>query len=542
MEDERVLERERHQIEQILQLDNEELQVEEVDYLPDSDDDRDPIHGHGGVETFAEFTFNSSLASLHTYLGEVEDSHHRMAFLDGGAILNLPVFYLEGVVLFPEATLPLRVIQANFIAAIERVLTHFDTPNTIGVVHVSLDSDNEKLHFANIGTTAEIRQFRRLEDGSINVLTRGKQRFRLRRRWIDAEGVPCGEVQIIQEDLPLRTPRDAFGELAPRSSVQRHSLSCALASYTSCSRQFTSRDEEVDSASNSEESFERELSLRERKIHQAAIDSNESSSDEEISGSESEHQHAMSHLNDSDSLGSMQSDYEKENEKPAPDTGKSSTSARESSKRKELERCRRNSSFNPMHGVSKAFWPYWVYSMYDSYCLAQKAAAMWKQIVGVPNMDGFVKNPDILSFYIASKIPVSESTRQELLEIDGISYRLRREVELLKSIDIIQCKNCKTVIAKRSDMLVMSSDGPLGAYVNPHGYVHEITTFNRANGIALRGRAATEYSWFPGYAWTISICATCETQLGWLFTATNRNLKPRSFWGIRSSQLADATR
>lgn len=58
-------------------------------------------------------------------------------------------------------------------------------------------------------------------------------------------------------------------------------------------------------------------------------------------------------------------------------------------------------------------------------------------------MDGFVKNPDILSFYIASKIPVSESTRQELLEIDGISYRLRREIELLKSIDIIQCKNCK---------------------------------------------------------------------------------------------------
>lgn len=44
------------------------------------------------------------------------------------------------------------------------------------------------------------------------------------------------------------------------------------------------------------------------------------------------------------------------------------------------------------------------------------------------------------------------------------------------------------------------------------------------------------------YAWTISICATCETQLGWLFTATNRNLKPRSFWGIRCSQLADATR
>ena len=174
--------------------------------------------------------------------------------------------------------------------------------------------------------------------------------------------------------MPLRTPRDAFGELTPRSTVQHHSLSCALASYTSCSRSFTSGDEEDNSASISEESFERELSLRERKIHQAAIGSSESCSDEEISGSEAEHQHAMSHQNDSDSLSFLHSDYEKESEKPSPDIGKSSTSAKDSSERKEFKGCRRNSSFNHMHGVSKAFLPYWVYSMYDSYCLAQKAA------------------------------------------------------------------------------------------------------------------------------------------------------------------------
>lgn len=34
----------------------------------------------------------------------------------------------------------------------------------------------------------QIRQYRRLEDGSLNVVTRGQQRFRLRRRWIDVEG------------------------------------------------------------------------------------------------------------------------------------------------------------------------------------------------------------------------------------------------------------------------------------------------------------------------------------------------------------------
>lgn len=41
------------------------------------------------------------------------------------------------------------------------------------------------------------------------------------------------------------------------------------------------------------------------------------------------------------------------------------------------------------------------------------------------------------------------------------------------------------------------------------------------------------------YAWTIVNCATCESNMGWLFTATNKRLQPRSFWGIRSSQLAD---
>lgn len=47
-------------------------------------------------------------------------------------------------------------------------------------------------------------------------------------------------------------------------------------------------------------------------------------------------------------------------------------------------------------------------------------------------------------------------------------------------------------------MLVMSSEGPLGAYVNPHGFVHEIMTLFKANGLAVIGNPVKEYSWFPG--------------------------------------------
>lgn len=48
-------------------------------------------------------------------------------------------------------------------------------------------------------------------------------------------------------------------------------------------------------------------------------------------------------------------------------------------------------------------------------------------------------------------------------------------------------------------MVVMSSDGPLNAYVNPQGYVHEIITVYNATGLALVGLPVREHSWFPGY-------------------------------------------
>ncbi|KAL3500617.1 hypothetical protein ACH5RR_039710 [Cinchona calisaya] len=205
-------------------------------------------HSPEGASASGEFSYDTSLAALHSYLGDVEDTHNGRAFLDGGIVLNLPIFYLQGVVLFPEATLPLRVIHAFFIAA----------------VHLYRDpSDNRRVRFLNIGTTAEIRQYRRLEDGSVNGVSRGQQRFHLRRRWIDVEGATFGEVQIIQEDSPLKTPREAVGRLAPlmnlRSTLYYPRASCFVGWHGN------------DSDAMSEESLESELSLHERGLHQSAL-------------------------------------------------------------------------------------------------------------------------------------------------------------------------------------------------------------------------------------------------------------------------------
>ncbi|KAI0496480.1 hypothetical protein KFK09_022797 [Dendrobium nobile] len=543
----RLLENERLQMQQIRELDMEELQIEEVDESSSSDDDDNGLVRHtDGQAGDHYFTFDTCLASLHTYLGEVDETHCRLAFLDGGAILNLPMFYLEGVVLFPEATLPLRVILPRFKAAVERALHQVDAPYTVGVMSVHWHSDDGRVRIGITGTTAEIRQYRRLDDGSLNVVARGQQRFRMRRCWIDVEGVPCAEVQIIKEDIPLRTPKDAFAELAAVTDFRkRHYPSAKVSGFSPLqlhNKMLTDNDWEcMSGTSNGSDHSDIDL-----KFCLSGYDSfggyeriqECSSSDEEEFANRPGKLKGKSRTSKSHGLDrNYKSGYVGEHHRPDLDLVKESTPEKKSSGVK----CGATDSLRRIPKASLSFWPGWIYQMHDSYALARRAAELWKKIVGTPKLDDYIRKPDILSFHIGSKLPVSESTRQELLEIDGISYRLRREIQLLESFNHIRCKSCRTLIANRSDMVVMSSDGPLNAYVNPHGYVHEIITVYNATGLALIGSPNKEHSWFPGYAWTITNCAHCEKNMGWLFTATKKKLLPKSFWGIRSSEVVDDT-
>lgn len=76
----------------------------------------------------------------------------------------------------------------------------------------------------------------------------------------------------------------------------------------------------------------------------------------------------------------------------------------------------------------------------------------------LPRMEAMVRTPTLLSYYIASNMPLQDATRQELLEVDGTVYRLRREIELLESMDQLRCKRC------------MVRPTSLIAYTYLHGY------------------------------------------------------------------------
>ncbi|KAG0611107.1 hypothetical protein M758_7G116100 [Ceratodon purpureus] len=540
------------------------------DIMSDDDMSMDG-RGDGGGGSQGGFTFDTNLASMHTYLGEVDDVASCRSFADGGAFLILPMFYLEGIVLFPEDTLPLRVLQPRFKAAVERAMKNEDAPNTLGVIHVRARPQDGQVTVASIGTTAEIRQLRHLSDGSVNVVTKGRQRFRICKAWTEADGALFAQVQIIEEETPLHIPRDAFSRLASVPSFQSGKVPRAAA--TSPLPYELSDDEaalQAGSDMDAFDDFESDSGPEEERPNEDASESEdllrvlERGGDDE--SSEEEERPGFWGNRRVRRRGEENGGLQIESYRAGPVTANVQPSDRMETANEPIYAGESSAAISqhiagvkrPREGgwgaACKAWatdarkwnhraqcsaWPHWVYRQFDAYDLARRAADMLRQMAELPRMEAMVQTPSILSYYIASNMPLQDSTRQELLEVDGTVHRLRREIELLESMDQLRCKCCMAAIARRSDMLVMSADGPISAYVNAHGYVHETLTLARARGLHLDGQPQTANSWFPGYAWVLAECSECQEHMGWRFTAVDKESRPKAFWGIRRSQLAE---
>ncbi len=69
----------------------------------------------------------------------------------------------------------------------------------------------------------------------------------------------------------------------------------------------------------------------------------------------------------------------------------------------------------------------------------------------------------------------------------------------LQEFTELYCDKCETAIAKKEDIFSMSVDGPLAAYVNPGGVVHDTLTVLKATNLRKVGSGTIENTWFPGY-------------------------------------------
>ncbi|EZA51920.1 protein cereblon isoform X2 [Ooceraea biroi] len=181
-------------------------------------------------------------------------------------------------------------------------------------------------------------------------------------------------------------------------------------------------------------------------------------------------------------------------------------------------------------------WPAWVYRQYDPKRLSNKIRhdLQFLEIRGgsVP------KDPVDLSFWVAQNVLINHDERLALLSYDCAISRLQREIKCLVDDKIYECASCESLIGRQSHMFPMNREGPQGTYVNPGGVLHETITFYHVVGVMLSdSNPSTEYSWFPGYAWTIASCKGCRRHVGWKFTAVQNDLKPKRFWGLTRRSL-----
>ncbi|KAJ2945064.1 hypothetical protein O0L34_g9122 [Tuta absoluta] len=174
-------------------------------------------------------------------------------------------------------------------------------------------------------------------------------------------------------------------------------------------------------------------------------------------------------------------------------------------------------------------WPLFVYEIFDYSRMRSLIQDYFKTIMLA---DKLPEEPVSLSFWVARNLALTPRDRLALFVVDNALLRLHMAVKDITRKSVLCCATCANEIARRDHIFAMSSEGVHSNYTNLGGYMHDIVTVSRAVNTELTGAPSSEYSWFPGYTWTIAVCSACMAHVGWRFDAMRRTLRPAQFYGL----------
>uniref|UniRef100_A0A1B0D3S5 Uncharacterized protein n=1 Tax=Phlebotomus papatasi TaxID=29031 RepID=A0A1B0D3S5_PHLPP len=168
-------------------------------------------------------------------------------------------------------------------------------------------------------------------------------------------------------------------------------------------------------------------------------------------------------------------------------------------------------------------WPLFVYEQYD----IGKVMMKIKHFVASHKIENMPIDPIVCSFWSAKNLPLEQADREKIFATNFVEPYY------------YHCGECQQKVAKFSEVFAMSKDGVLASYCNPGGYIHDtVTLFGvEEDSVTVERSKSTQFSWFPGYAWKITVCARCQRHLGWQFVAEKKNLRPRSFFGLTQRSI-----
>jgi Lon protease-like protein len=91
--------------------------------------------------------------------------------------MEIPLFPLPNLVLFPQVAVPLHIFEERYKLMINRCI---DLDEVFGLVLLQEDAEQESERtIYHVGVTARVIQVDRLEDGRMNILCAGETRFRI---------------------------------------------------------------------------------------------------------------------------------------------------------------------------------------------------------------------------------------------------------------------------------------------------------------------------------------------------------------------------
>jgi len=107
------------------------------------------------------------------------------------------------IVLFPGGPLPLRIFETRYVDMIGRCMRE---GAGFGVVLIREGREVGPAETFDVGTLADIVDFHQLSDGLLGLSCIGRQRFRIRSRGTQADGLNLAEVDLLQPESVVPVP------------------------------------------------------------------------------------------------------------------------------------------------------------------------------------------------------------------------------------------------------------------------------------------------------------------------------------------------
>ncbi len=119
--------------------------------------------------------------------------------------MNSIALFPLNIVLFPDGPLPLRIFETRYIDMVRRCMRE---GRGFGVVLIreGREVGGAQTDIYGVGTMAEITDFHQLEDGLLGLSCVGRQRFRIRARSRQPDGLHLAEVQWLDAEPTVQVP------------------------------------------------------------------------------------------------------------------------------------------------------------------------------------------------------------------------------------------------------------------------------------------------------------------------------------------------